>query len=53
MKQTDKELREIIMNTLSCLLRRISDKVITQKKLKELEDITNQVIKGRTPNKKK
>jgi len=52
-KRKDEELRGIIINTLSCLLCRISGKVITQKKLKELEDITDQVMEGRKKYNKK
>ena len=50
--KSDEELKEIIMDTLSYWLSRISGKVITKKKLKELENITNQVMEGQTPNKK-
>ena len=51
--KTDEEWREIIINRLSYWMRIISGKEITKKKSRELEDITNQVMGGRTPNKKK
>jgi len=51
-KRKDEDWRKIILDTLSYWVCRISGKPITPKKLKEMEEISNQVLEGRKKYKK-
>lgn len=43
----DEKLREVIIKTMSDWIYTISGKSVTIEKLKEIEEIANQVIRGR------
>ena len=49
----DEEQKKIILDRLSYWIHRMSGKPITPKKLKEIEEISNQVIEGRIERRKK
>lgn len=49
----DEKLREVIIKTMSNWIYTISGKSVTIEKLKEIEEIANQVIKGRERKNKK
>ena len=52
-KRKDEYWRKIILDTLSYWVCRMSGEPITPQKSKEMEEIADQVLAGRKPNKKK